>query len=772
PPLAQLLAAAGVLGRTRLLELARACGLREASGRAYTGETLAATLASLVDAGLASRGDQGYSCAPEHVASAFLEGSTAGHVAQWLPHLRQSLGLARPAYYAGIYFRTAADTVAAARLALCAIPDAKEADRILAAVSRVANPAEVYRAALGDPFSPALAGLVRPGWRDAVIDAVLALELAAPTPSAAHVVEWAAGRVASGNAPAALRYRLAEHQLWQGRSADALALLEDPTDGFALAIRGMAAVLAGDPAVACALYEQSVRALRATDKRRSGLLPFAPAWLHAVALILTDEPAALEEAKRYARAEGRAGDAWIWGTMEALAEARLGDRSPGAHPCALSGHDGLADLVQLESAAWQRLKLARGAGEIARRWTAAYRRAGYERIALEFEAALAVANGDPLPPALAGTLAGAFAGESHWRRALTVIAGLSDAVRKDEAATRMVWAIRSDTDGGVEIEPQEQRRGPRGWSKGKTVPLSRLAKSERVAPDDAQVARAVKRLGASAYELDVDRALAALVGHPRVFFAGDPDTPIELVTGMPRLEMRPAKEGVVLTLQPELRRAFARPSATPWERSSPAGNDRAILVRESATRARVVRLTAAHRRVAELIGDGLRVPAAGGDQLARAMEAAARFFEVHSDAHAAADEARGDSTVDAELTPAFLGLRLRLAVRPLGPEGPRYSPGQGGARVLADVRGERRAVARDLEAERQNARRVLDAAPMLARGDDALEWRIDEPEEALALVEALQGLGDAVRVTWPEGKRLAVTRAYSSRDLRVALRSG
>ena len=34
PPLVQLLAAAGVLGRTRLLELARACGVRDASGRA------------------------------------------------------------------------------------------------------------------------------------------------------------------------------------------------------------------------------------------------------------------------------------------------------------------------------------------------------------------------------------------------------------------------------------------------------------------------------------------------------------------------------------------------------------------------------------------------------------------------------------------------------------------------------------------------------------------------------------------------------------------
>jgi SNF2 family DNA or RNA helicase len=158
------------------------------------------------------------------------------------------------------------------------------------------------------------------------------------------------------------------------------------------------------------------------------------------------------------------------------------------------------------------------------------------------------------------------------------------------------------------------------------------------------------------------------------------------------------------------------------------------------------------------------------------MAAAARFFEVHSDAHVdahpASGEAPGDPTVQAELTPAGGGLRLRLAVRPLGPEGPRYLPGEGGVRVLAEVRGERRTVLRDLAAERRAAQRVVDAAPMLAHGGHSFEWWIEEPEDALALVEALQGLGDAVRATWPEGKRLTVTRAYASRDLRLSLRSG
>jgi hypothetical protein len=53
-----------------------------------------------------------------------------------------------------------------------------------------------------------------------------------------------------------------------------------------------------------------------------------------------------------------------------------------------------------------------------------------------------------------------------------------------------------------------------------------------------------------------------------------------------------------------------------------------------------------------------------------------------------------------ELAPAGNGVRLRLAVRPLGEEGPRSLPGRGGARLLADVHGERRAARRDLKTER------------------------------------------------------------------------
>jgi hypothetical protein len=57
----------------------------------------------------------------------------------------------------------------------------------------------------------------------------------------------------------------------------------------------------------------------------------------------------------------------------------------------------------------------------------------------------------------------------------------------------------------------------------------------------------------------------------------------------------------------------------------------------------VIRVTAAHRRVAELIGRGLEVPAAGADELRRAVESLASFFAVHSDVDAGVTEIEGRS---------------------------------------------------------------------------------------------------------------------------------
>jgi len=776
PLLVQLLAAAGVpFGKTRLLEIARRAGLRAEGGSPYTGDLLAAELARCIAAGLVRRGEGGLECESAHRPAAFREAAVNGRLREWRPAIWAAMYISATSAGWG-HLRTFEEGVAVFRIALCTGLQGEELNTALRWI-RVDDPARLHWAAFGDPFDEAVFALIAPAIQDELADGILAWMLCRPSPSASKLVEWMARRSAAGDAPASLRYRTCEHMLWQGRFDEALDRLAGEGDGFALAIKGAAAAMRRDSKQAAELYAAAVEDLRRTERRKTGLLPFTVAWLRAAALIVTGDPHLLEEAKRYCQAEGRASRAEdrLWHTLEGVAEARLGDLRPESVPAELHGVTGLFDLVMIEALAWLRHKPSRSSEAAARRWVDAYAGAGYAWIAHEFEAAISVANGGACSPAHAGTLAAAFAREAPWQRALAAIAALSDAQRNDAEETRLVWVITQESHrADVRIEPWDQKRGPRGWSKGKAASLSRLAKSDRLAARDAQVCRALKRVSGNLYEIDPDRALPALVGHPLVFFADDLGTPVELVLGEPELALERVGQGLRVVLRPDLRAVLARRTedAHSFNPRPESKSDPCLLLRETATRARVVRVTAAHKRVAELVGKTLEIPAEGADEAKRAIGSIAHLFRVHSDVAAGLPETAGDPKIRAELAPVGVGLRLRLAVRPFGDAGPRYAPAEGGARVIADVAGERRAARRDLGAEREGATRVLEALPMLdVASSGTFEWRIDEPEECLALVEALQGLADTVSVEWPAGAGFRVTRVYGATDLKLAIRS-
>jgi SNF2 family DNA or RNA helicase len=103
--------------------------------------------------------------------------------------------------------------------------------------------------------------------------------------------------------------------------------------------------------------------------------------------------------------------------------------------------------------------------------------------------------------------------------------------------------------------------------------------------------------------------------------------------------------------------------------------------------------------------------------------------------------------------------------------GPICTPGAGGRRVLAEIDGERRAAVRNLEDERQRLARLLNQLPLPPGQESGCEWHLPDPASCLQLLEALQSHGDDVRVEWPVGKPIRVTRAYGTPDLRLAVGS-
>ncbi|MGI8894802.1 MAG: ATP-dependent helicase, partial [Casimicrobiaceae bacterium] len=293
----------------------------------------------------------------------------------------------------------------------------------------------------------------------------------------------------------------------------------------------------------------------------------------------------------------------------------------------------------------------------------------------------------------------------HWRTVLAALQALGEKHAPDEAKaepTRIVWAIRIGEHGSVDaIEPLEQKRGLRGWSKPKPLSLAKIAGSERLPPWDAKVGRAIRQERAHARRWSMDRAAAitALIGHPAVVLADAPEQTIELVEGTPEVEVVKEGERFLLRVAPVVRTEDASNGAyyvDANQRREAEALATITLVQDTPRRVRVIRLTAAQRRAAQLVSGRFAVPASAHEELQRALRALAAHFEVHADHAQAAREVESESRLRAELWPVGDHLTLRLVVAPLGAAGPRLPPGSGRARVMASIGGETVGTKRDL----------------------------------------------------------------------------
>ena len=601
--------------------------------------------------------------------------------------------------------------------------------------------------------------------REYVVGQVLAAALQRPPSSSAAAVDWAVARV-SGSAPAyaPLRSRAIENRLWQADFASAELLLGADRTGFALALLAASRVMQDDCTAALEQFAASDAALKKEGLVPRGALPLSVAWLRWRALLDSDDAAQAEAARKLCRAEARkAGDArTLWEFLGDVAACRLGEKAPEDLYVPVFGHVALFDVV-----------MAEGLQLLGRRPDKAGL-AALRRTADQFSAAGYAWGAQRLQRLLAGFTADT-GGAAAWRHALNAMQRIGGAVdaaaARDTAgddpgpAQRLGWLLHVD-DYALRIEPCVQKRGPRGWGRSRVVSLASVMRDERLEPQDAQVCRAVLHHGGNAYSIDPVRALPALVGHPRVLVAPDLDTPVEVVAAAPVVEVKRTATGVRLRIDAEIRDA-AR--AAPFSTGVQA--DPVVMLRESPTRVRVIRLTSTHRRLAQLVGKGLDVPTEGLAELDGVLQRLAGSFEIHSEADSNVEEVPADRLLRAELSPQGAGLRLRLAVRPFGADGPRFLPGAGGSQVIAALGATRRRAVRDLRAERAAVSELLEHAPML-EASSGFEWTLDDPSDCLELVETLQGLPERVVTEWPAGKTLRVTRPQQVSDLRVGVAAG
>jgi superfamily II DNA or RNA helicase len=596
-----------------------------------------------------------------------------------------------------------------------------------------------------------------------------------------ELIEYARALPEEGDT-ADFKTTVVEFEMLSGEVSKVAGALADKTQTPAwrrLYLQGQIDVLADRTDVAVSNFRGALKELRKVTRRRKIFLGGQGGLLFLLALLRTGDTAVFAEMQTLLNGESEAGSApkrglhalqaWLWmlqGMQKQAVEAF----------CALKpgkGGDPLVEaIVMLARHAFDTAETKRAEAGLAARF--AMLRDGGKLLAHIHAAVLAEVADDPKPyldymdqadPLIRLPFTRITRPSLPWQRALESIATLLAPKEAPSAAPaagrskRLAWFVDPIT---FDVEPLEQSpRGHEGWTDGRPVALKRFFEQDSrltyLTEHDRLVLRLIRkqdRWGNVEYELDEEKVLPALIGHPLVFDSRRRSQRIELVSYPVELVVSEQTDGWRIAL------------------SHNVDGSKVILEAETPSRYRVIEITPDIKALSRLLGSkGLAVPAAGREQLTDLLKREAPKMPIRADWADAQPAVAGAATPVVQLVPEGEGLRANLVVRPFGAEGPAYVAGIGGRSVLASAGGAapQRAL-RDLEQEIAEREALIAACPTMRdrRAADAHEVAVDDLEGALELLGELAAVPGGVAVEWPQGQSLSV-RAVSQNDARVKI---
>jgi superfamily II DNA or RNA helicase len=578
----------------------------------------------------------------------------------------------------------------------------------------------------------------------------------------ARLLDWADERLAQLGTH--VREQLAFVHTLRGDPARAQRLMAGLDTAAASALHAFVSLSCGEIAEARRLAREAVERTRTkSSKRLRGLDSCVGSFL--VLMLLTDPDP----------------------TSQLCAHAQLAHASQSKAPAfhslmALQAHLGMlprtegVDSVANRSASWEavlfdalltRIKASSLGRSVVDRLESWQKLASAGELTWLAQALQAVAS-----PAMSHPLLRLHQTEEPWRRTLRALESAADSGerRPDVAAERFCWNFALASDGRFELSARLQTRQGSGWSSGRVVALKRLAETRDLAhlmsDGDRRVVQHVRCIreggyygGSVSYQLD-PAAARELVGHPLVFADGNYSTPLEVIEGRCRVEVRTRGDKLELMLAPE------------QLLQSPV-----VCAREGAARLVVYTLDVAQQRVADVFRRApIELPLHARDTIHHTLVKLATRFALTADHEIAAqqiEEVAADGRPRVRMRRRGAGLAIRLCVVPL--EGcSALSPGEGDARHFLHLPGDDGAKAvcalRDLAAERAAQHALYRACPTLAdaMGGDH-EAHITELDRCLELLCELQAC--AALIEWPEGEPLRLAPERDVRDLRLSLSS-
>ncbi|MFO7749862.1 MAG: DEAD/DEAH box helicase [Desulfobacteraceae bacterium] len=369
----------------------------------------------------------------------------------------------------------------------------------------------------------------------------------------------------------------------------------------------------------------------------------------------------------------------------------------------------------------------------------------------------------------------------QWEKKLNALIRINEtnkaaAPSSADTSERLIWLLTyDDLFNTCYVAPRMQKRTKKGsWSKGRPVALKRLYHHchgmEMLTHQDRMACTAIEenyhhsgaRRGYPQIEYDFNEkeVLNALVGHPLLFLDGYLESPVELVSGEPEVNVLKQGEKITVSIHPD-----------PFK-----NQDDVFVVRETPSRFKLVRYSIKQSEIAGIIGkDGLFLPEKESEKAVKAVSSLASLITVNSDLHGSgklqARQQKADPAIHAHITPWQDGISTEFLVRPFATAGSYFKPGRGGANVFAEIQGKKVHTQRDLDREISLFKDVIAKCPSLDR-IEAVEdqWQVNDPEEALELLFELKNCGDHLILEWPRGEKLKIRSQVSFNNLHISVK--
>ena len=758
--------------------------LPSAAGSEFAG--LNAIVRNLIGKKLLIEEERRIQCNPDIVNAVTRAADRKGRLRRWVNAVNELMPERDAGRQNSFSLYSKPDLVERLRMALH-LNDAETFDSLMTSWSFLTHSRQdgidLYRDLFNQPFDEEWLYARVPSIRDNVLPALVRTAHLTLMPSAEPVALMHRVASESGGSASNLEFAL-EHELLVGGLENAERLLHGNDTALGELYRGWLCFLRGDCKLALSHFDAGVRRGRKQTGKRQVLLPTVVDIFYVLTLIASGDHARNGQARRYIEFASRIRPEnetlhFALGSAVYLAEGKAEQTHGLGH--ALGNLDAEPPLFQLFIYAvlcWADEEAARKACTKISALARSSESNGYPWAAFEFGQILNRACAEEVPKSQlsAGNAEDRFASllstvfdSAPWERSLLALERLSNSATSGGEPlreSRMTWRVRV-VDRTLRVEPFQQTLGKSGrWSKGKPVSLKLIhsgARGDYLTAQDAEVCAAIERgqfgkYDAVRYRMRADKAAEALIGHPLVFRSDAPEVSVEVVRDDPQLRVTTEGGLIRIRLVPK-----------------PPDGGTVIASAPSSTRVVVCSFRKKHREITDLLGiDGLLVPSASKQAVARAVSAASRLLTVHSDVgggDADAVETVADPTPQIHLTPYGEGMRAEPLVKPCSSEGPAFRPGKGGRVVFAIVGKRRLRTHRDLEEETRRFDVVTSSCRTLSKASwDGTAWVLHDPHDTLELLEQLHLLGDQVVVAWPNGEPIRLRQRLSSDCLAVRIR--